>query len=124
MSPLMRNVMGVLLVLAWLAGLLAYRAWGIEPREWGALCASGAPPLACLPRGALLWLQHFYLWGALALVAGLLAFAGLGRAWLPALAVALGAAAVINYNATWGMVGVALGGWAWLIPPRRRPATR
>ena len=35
-------------------------------------------------------------------------------------AVALGIGAVINYNATWGMVGAALGLWAWFrraLPP-------
>ena len=36
-------------------------------------------------------------------------------------AVALGAVAVANYNATWGMLGLALGAWAW-IGAGRQPA--
>jgi hypothetical protein len=31
--------------------------------------------------------------------------------------VLFGIAAVINYNATWGMVGAALGAWTWLRAP-------
>ena len=33
---------------------------------------------------------------------------------------ALGAAAVANYNATWGMLGLALGAWAWIRRMRTR----
>jgi len=38
-------------------------------------------------------------------------------------AVALGIAGVINYNASFGMLGAALGAWAWLgtVPALRRP---
>ena len=112
-----RDLVGVLAVLLATGVLLAYRAWGIEPREWASLCAGAAPPAACGPRAALLWLQHYYVWGAAALVLGLLAFVGRAR-WLQPLAVAAGVAAVINYNATWGMVGAVLGAWAWVTVPR------
>jgi hypothetical protein len=99
--------------------LLGYRAAFIEPRSWGAICAGSAPPLACLPRAGLLWMQQLYLWGGLALALGLWAF--LLRAPFAArvAAVVAGVAAVANYNATWGMVGAALGVWAWLRPAPR-----
>jgi hypothetical protein len=91
--------------------LLAYRHVWVEPREWGSICAAASPPLACIPRAALLWLQYWELWGLAALILGLAAFLG---APVSAAAVAVGAAAVINYNASWGMLGVALGGWSWI----------
>lgn len=117
-----RDVAALAAVAGSLAALLLYRAWGVEPRPWGALCAAAAPPLACLPRGALLWLQRWYLWGGAALLLGLAAF--LRAPWpVPAAAVALGAAAVANYNATWGMLGLALGAWSW-IRRDQRPACR
>ena len=105
--------LGLLIVLGVLGAMLGYRAVYVEPRAWGALCAAAAPPLACGPRAALLWLQHWQLWGAGALGLGLRAFLGGGLAPRVA-AVALGAVAVANYNATWGMLGLALGAWAWI----------
>jgi len=112
--PARRDWVGLGVVVAASAGLMAYRAWFIEPRAWGAICAAAAPPLACLPRHWLLWMQQHYLWGATALGLGLAVF--LFRAAFPlrVLAVIAGVAAVANYNATWGMVGAALGGWAWV----------
>jgi len=115
--PGRRDLFGVLAVLMATGALVAYRAWGIEPRAWASLCTDAAAPVACAPRAALLWLQHYYVWGGAALVMGLLAFAG-RAAWLRPVAVAAGVAAVINYNATWGMVGAALGAWAWITGPR------
>ncbi len=108
-----RDYAGLAVVAAWVAALLVYRQIVIEPREWGAICAAAGAPLACAPRAALLWLQNWQLWGAAALTLGLAAFVGAGF-WAAVAAVALGAAAVINYNATWGMLGMALGAWAWL----------
>ena len=102
------------IVAAAVAALVFYRAVYVEPREWGALCAAAAPPLACGPRDVLLWLQYEYLWGLGGLVLGVWAFVGAPRVVGPA-AVAIGAMAVINYNATWGMLGAALGAWAWLV---------
>lgn len=116
-----RHVTGLVIVAVFLAGLFAYRHIFIEPREWGALCAAAAPPGMCLPRAGLLWLQHYYLWGALALALGLWAFIGAPFA-VSVTGVAIGAAAVVNFNATWGMLGLALATWAW-IRPASTPAT-
>ena len=117
------HITAALLVLASIAALLAYRHSFIEPREWAAACVAASPPPACVPRAAFLWLQHFYLWGAGALALGLWAFIGAPLA-ISAAGVALGAAAVINYNATWGMIGLALSAWAWVrFLPVRRTAT-
>jgi len=118
-----RDYAGLAVVAVWVAALLAYRHFAIEPREWGAICAAVPAPLACAPRAALLWLQFWQLWGAAALALGLAAFVGAGF-WEAVGAVALGAAAVVNYNATWGMLGLALGAWAWITrsPGRGRAA--
>jgi hypothetical protein len=113
-----RDAAGLLCVTAALVAMAAYRAWYIEPREWGGICAAAVPPLACYPRAALLWMQHYYLWGLGALALGLWAFVGASFGAAVG-AVALGGAAVANYNATWGMLGLALGASAWL---RRRGA--
>ena len=97
-----------------IGAMLFYRAQYIEPREWGTACASAVPPFACVPRAALLWLQQWQLWGLTALALGLGSFAA-GRPFAAMVAaVALGGVAVANYNASWGMLGAALGGWAWL----------
>ena len=116
-----RDLWAVLAVLAAIAVMVAYRHVYVEPRSWGALCLDLAQaPLACRPRAALLWLQHWQLWGAGALVLGLWAFIGAPFV-VRASAVALGVIAVLNYNATWGMVGAALGVWAW-VEARTRAA--
>ncbi|UPG72082.1 hypothetical protein MVG78_16365 [Roseomonas gilardii subsp. gilardii] len=96
------------------AAMAIYRHAYVEPREWGALCLDlSQAPLACHPRAALLWLQHWQLWGASALLLGLWAFLG-GPAVTRAAAVALGIIAVLNYNASWGLLGAVLGAWAWI----------
>jgi hypothetical protein len=113
------HLIALAVVVLSVAALLAYRAWYVEPRVWGGLCAAADRPLACLPRAGLLWLQHYYLWGLAALALGLWAFLG-GPFAAAVAAVALGIGAVINYNATWGMIGAALGLWAWFrraLPP-------
>ncbi len=119
-----RDLLAALAVLAALGAMVVYRAVGVEPREWGALCLDMArAPFACTPRAALLWLQHWQLWGAAALLLGFWAFVGRGwRApwWAGPAAVALGVIAVLNFNATWGMVGAALGAWAWVGGMARR----
>ena len=115
-----RDRIGLGIVAASLAALLAYRAVYIEPRAWGGICAAAGAPLICMPRAALLWLQYQYLWGAGALALGIWAFAGAPFAVRVA-AVALGAAAVVNYNATWGMIGAALGAWSWIGQRAARP---
>ena len=117
-----RDWVGLAVVALATALLLAYRAAFIEPRTWGAICAASSPPLACLPRTGLLWMQQRYLWGAIALVLGLLAFLVRAPFAVRVMAVVAGMAAVANYNATWGMIGAALGAWAWLRPSQ--PAAR
>jgi hypothetical protein len=108
-----RDVVGCTTVMVVVTGLLLYRAAFIEPRIWGAACAAVAPPPACSVRTGLLWMQYQGLWGIGALAFGLWAFRG-GPFAIQVVAVALGAAAVVNYNATYGMLGAALGVWAWI----------
>ena len=109
-----RRDLAYLLALAlWLAALLAYRAAYVEPREWAAACIAVAPPMACLPRAGLLWMQQVGLWGASALALGLASFLG---APLAPLAIAAGIGGVANYNTTFAMLGLALGAWAWISP--------
>ena len=108
---------------AWLAALLAYRAWGIEPRAWGAICAAADPPWACAPRDALLWAQYQSVFGDAALALGLAGFVARWN-WLAIAALAIGIAGVVNYDASWGMPGAALGVWTLLMAPAdtARPA--
>jgi hypothetical protein len=100
----------------WLAAIVLYRHLYIEPRSWVDACAAAAPPFACVPRAALLWAQHWGLWGLAALALGAAAFFG---APVATLAMVAGIAGVVNYNATWGMLGMTLGAWAWISPARR-----
>jgi hypothetical protein len=111
-----RDWAALLALALWLAALLFYRHRYVEPRAWVDACAGAPPPFACAPRQALLWAQHWGLWGLAALALGIGAFAG---APVAVAAVAAGIAGVVNYNATWGMLGAALGAWAWLSPARR-----
>ena len=128
-----RDLLALAAVLAGVGAMVLYRHVWVEPREWGALCLDlSRAPFACTPRAGLLWLQHWQLWGAAALALGLWCFV---RApfFVRPLAVALGIVAVLNFNATWGMIGAALGAWAWAetlarqaraaAPPARMPAT-
>ncbi len=108
-----QDLVGLAVVVAATAGLIAYRYAYIEPRAWGAICAAASPPLACAPRAALLWLQQKYLWGGVALALGLWAFVFRGPFAVAVAAIVVGVAGVENYNATWGMVGAALGAWCW-----------
>ena len=107
-----------LIALVW-AAAIAYRAAYLEPRIWGALCTAPNAPLTCVPRAGLIWLQHFYILGAASLACGLAAFFFRAPFVLAIAAILIGIVAVENYNATWGMLGAALGAWAWLRPPAR-----
>jgi hypothetical protein len=109
-----RDWVGLAVVAAAGGGMAAYRAVFIEPRAWGVACAAAAAPLACVPRAGLLWLQREHLFGIVALVLGVLAFLGRGPLALAVAAMVVGVAGVENYNATWGMLGAALGAWTWL----------
>jgi len=111
---------GLAIVAAFAATVFAYRAWFIEPRYWGALCAAAAAPAACLPRAAVLWLQRDYLWGGIALALGITAFVARGPLPVCVASACVGIAAVANFNATWGMAGAALGVWGWFcLRPRK-----
>lgn len=120
-----RDVLGLVVVALATAALIVYRQVYLEPREWGGLCVSAAPPLACVPRSGLIWLQHYYLLGGMSLALGLLGLAWWGGFWVQLAAVVIGVAGVENYNATWGAIGAALGAWGWLRregwPVRPRP---
>ena len=109
-----RDYYGLGMVVLAVAALVAYRQVYLEPRGWGAACMSAAPPLACVPRAGLIWLQHFHVLGTASLALGLWGLAWRGGFAAQLGAVLMGAAALENYNATWGAVGAALGAWAWL----------
>ncbi len=109
-----RDYWGLAVVAIATALLILYRAYYLEPRSWGAACAAAAPPFACMPRAALVWLQGRYLLGGAALALGLAGFAWGGAFAAQLGAVLMGVAAIENYNATWGAIGLALGAWGWL----------
>ena len=109
-----RDRLGLGIVVTAGALLILYRFYVLEPRAWGAACAAASPPLGCLPRAGLIWLQGHYLIGAGSLVLGLVGFAWGGGFGAQLGAVLLGVAGIENYNATWGAAGLALGAWAWL----------
>ncbi len=94
-------------------GMFAFRWFAIRP-VWtvGACAAPGAPDF-CIPRIAVLKLQYYQGFGWTAFTLGLAAFI-LGWRLTAALAVAVGVAAVVNYNGTTGILGAALGLTAWL----------
>jgi hypothetical protein len=92
-----------------------YRAQVIDSAAWGAACEGAAPPLGCLPRQALLWLEYRDGLGVAALVLGVAALL-LRSLWLSVAGVVAGGVAVVNYNIAWGMVGAAVAGLAWLAP--------
>jgi hypothetical protein len=81
-----RDIIGLGIVAAATAGLIAYRAIYIEPRVWGTI----------------------------SLALGLWAFAWRAPFAIHILAIIIGIAGIEYYNATWGAVGAALGAWAWL----------
>ena len=108
-----RDWVGLAIVAAATAGIIGYRYVYIEPRAWGAICATASAPAACVPRAALLWLQQKYLLGGISLVLGVAAFLWRGPFAVAVAAIVVGVIAVENYNATWGMVGLALGAWVW-----------
>ncbi len=109
-----RDYWGLTIVATATALLILYRYVYIEPRFWGAACASASAPAACVPRGWLLLMQRYYLWGGLALALGLWTFIGRGGFIAQISAIVLGVAGIENYNATWAAVGIALAAWCWL----------
>ena len=104
---------GLAAIVAIGGGMAMFRQMAIVPRATVGICAAMPSPAWCAPRAAILWLQYQQLFGWLALFLGLIAFAT-GRRIPATLAVALGIAAVVNYNATAGIFGAALGLLAWI----------
>ncbi len=94
-------------------GAAAFREYAIVPRATVGLCAAADAPAFCAPRAAVLWLQYEQLFGWAALALGLVAFV-FGRRLAGALALGVGIAAVVNYNGTNGVLGAALGLFAWI----------
>jgi hypothetical protein len=104
---------GLGLVILFALGMYAFRHYAIEPRATVGLCAAANAPAFCGPRAAVLSLQYYQGFGWAALLLGLAAFFA-GWRWAAIFAIAIGAAAVINYNATTGIIGAALGLITWL----------
>jgi hypothetical protein len=94
-------------------GAAAFRQLAIVPRATVGICAAANAPGFCAPRAAVLWLQYEQLFGWAAFLLGLFAFV-LGRRFAAALAIGVGIAAVVNYNGTTGILGAALGLFAWM----------
>lgn len=112
-----QDLIGLIAIALVTGGMLLYRHWGVEPLWWGSACIAENPPLACTPRAWLMWAQHWQLWGLGAMMLGLWAFLAPGRGAPFAVrvaAVAAGIVAVMNYNATWGVLATTLGIWSWI----------
>jgi len=107
------DVAGLALVALIGGGAAAFRQYAIVPRATVGLCAAANAPAFCGPRAAVLWLQYEQLFGWAALALGLIAFI-FGRRLAGALALGVGIAAVVNYNGTNGILGAALGLFAWI----------
>lgn len=110
-----KDIRALALAILVVGAMALYRGVWVEPRAWGAACldlSAAGTPLACWPRAGLVWLQHWGLWGLGALALGVWSFLGAPRA-VRAAAVALGLVALLNHNATYGVLGAWLGAWAW-----------
>jgi hypothetical protein len=95
-------------------GLLqVFRARVALSPAWDAACEAARPPLLCAPRAWLFWSEYWGVWGGAALLLGVFGLAG--RRLMPSVAaVALGVAAVLDGNVSFGLLGAALGAWAWI----------
>jgi hypothetical protein len=95
-------------------GLLAvFRARVALSPAWDAACEAARPPLLCAPRAWLFWSEYWGLWGGAALLLGVIGLAG--RRSAPSVAaLALGVVAVLDGNVSFGLLGAALGAWAWI----------
>ncbi len=116
-----RHLTGALIVLLTTAALQTIRVLWIDPRPIAIACAHRtASPTLCAVRDSIGLLSHYGLIGAAALLLGILA---LTTQRLPVAIAALccAAAALINYNISWGMLAAALGAWTWLRAPRPHP---
>ena len=107
------DLAGIWMVTMLAAAMFAFREFAIVPRATVGLCAAADAPHFCAARAAVLWLQYQQLFGWAALALGLAGFF-LGSRWPAVFAIAVGIAAVINYNATTGIIGIALGLVTWI----------
>ncbi len=113
MSKITRNDwLGLAFVVLACGGMFAFRELTIVPRAMVGTCAAANAPAICTPRHAVLWLQYHQLFGWVAFAMGLAAFTS-GRRLAAVLAVAIGVISVINFNATTGIIGAALGLITW-----------
>jgi hypothetical protein len=104
--------MGAWMVAMLGGGAFAFRWLFIVPRETVGMCAAANAPGFCMPRGWVLHWQYLGAFGWVALALGLAAFFS-GRRMFAPLAVGAGIVAVVNYDATLGIIGAALGVAAW-----------
>ncbi|MGC9271230.1 hypothetical protein [Acidiphilium sp.] len=104
---------GIGVVIAVSAAAIVFRDLTIVPRAFVGLCAGAHAPLVCVPRQAVLWAQYEGWFGLAALGLGIAGFL-FARRGLGVAALAVGVAAVVNYNGTEGIIGAALGLWGWL----------
>jgi hypothetical protein len=101
-------------------GVFAFRWLAVVPVATVGQCAATPAPTFCTPRHWLLLGQYYGAWGWAGLACGLAAFFA-GSRILAALALGLGIGAVVNYNATQGIIGAALGLMAWGSLVSNRP---
>jgi hypothetical protein len=104
-------------------GMFAFRELAIVPRATVGLCAAAHAPAICAPRAAVLWLQYQQAFGWAALLLGLFAFCT-GRRWPAVFGLGIGIDAVVNFNATTGIIGAALAIIAWIGLATGRYPTR
>jgi len=107
------DALGLAVVAVVGGGMFAFRELAIVPRATVGLCAAADAPAFCAPRAAVLWMQYEQIFGWVALALGVAAFR-FGYKWAGVLAIGVGIAAVVNYNATTGLIGAALGLIAWM----------
>ncbi|GLR65979.1 hypothetical protein GCM10010909_06570 [Acidocella aquatica] len=115
--------MGLWMVAILGGGAFAFRLLAIAPRATVGMCAAANAPPICVPRHAVLTLQYYQGFGWAALALGLAAFF-LGKRTPAVLALGIGIAAVVNYNATTGIIGAAFGLVTWLSLATGRYAGR
>ncbi len=107
------DIAGLVLVAVIGGGMAAFRQLAIAPRATVGICAAAGAPGFCGPRALVLWLQYEQAFGWAAFALGLAGFV-FGRRLAGALAIGVGIAAVVDYNATTGILGIALGLTGWV----------
>ena len=113
--------MGIWLVAMIGGGMFAFRELAIVPRATVGLCAAANAPAICAPRPPCFGCNINRL-SAGRRLAWALPPSSPASAGRPSLALGIGIAAVVNYNATTGIIGAALGLIAWIGLDRPVPA--